>query len=196
MNDPNDFENTGNQIPLKVDELVNFVHERLNQYDNLVETTQGQPTYSPYREPIIYTSPEGKMVQIPKEVQKKAIDSWKNRKTQLKGSQDLEKQRMMIEQERLGISQYQNNYSDFNSSNLLIDNKEQNPIQELPVSNLHNESENYYHNQYPNHYPNQYPKRQNNKEIIVVKENSDNILYFIILIISIGGLLYILNNKK
>lgn len=193
MNDPNDFENTGNQIPLKVDELINFVHQRLEQYDNLIETTQGQPTYSPYKDKIIYTSPEGRMVQIPQDVQKKAIDSWKKIKTQLKSSQDLEKQKMMNEQERLGISQYQNNYSNFNNNLSVHEEPElsyskEKSVQELPVSNLSEDSENYF--------PKPYNPQKNSKDIIVVKENSDNILYFIVLLISIGGLFYIFNNKR
>lgn len=74
--DPNEYQFTGKQIPLKVNELVAFVHQKLEQYDNLVKETKSVPFYSPYAHPIIYTTPEGKTVQIPKEIQQQAIDQW------------------------------------------------------------------------------------------------------------------------
>ena len=77
---PTDFIQTGNAVPVSEQELYEYVYENLERYDNLLQASEAQPSYSPYTQPIIYTSNNGKQVQIPEEIQKNAIDMWKKRK--------------------------------------------------------------------------------------------------------------------
>ena len=105
MNNPDEFEQTGNQVPIRIDELIACVHERLEQYDKLTEATQATPSYSPYLHPIIYTTNEGKTIQIPPDVQKKAIDQWKEVKKQQTQQNSQELQQMQNMQEMMGLGQ-------------------------------------------------------------------------------------------
>lgn len=70
------YQKTGNDIPLPVDTLVNFVMEKCKEYDTLVDATGTQPTQSPYTDPVIFTTDEGKTVQVPQYIQQQAIKQW------------------------------------------------------------------------------------------------------------------------
>ena len=86
--DPNtEYKETGNKVPLPMDELINFAQEKLQDFDRLVEATQSRPERSPYNSPIIYTTKEGKLVQIPEYIQQQAVNLWSSAKKGL--TQDL-----------------------------------------------------------------------------------------------------------
>lgn len=70
------YKQTGNQINIPVDEMVNFVQEKLYEYDELLKATQTVPQSSPYNDPIYYTTQEGKMVQIPDYIQQQAVSQY------------------------------------------------------------------------------------------------------------------------
>jgi hypothetical protein len=70
------YQQTGNSIPLKEDELINFVHNKLNEFVELSKVTKMKPDSDPSKDPIIFITHEGKTVQIPIEIQKKAIQTW------------------------------------------------------------------------------------------------------------------------
>jgi hypothetical protein len=74
-----DYKQTGNKIPLSVDELASHVKQQLYQYDRLKDITQSEPGFNPYKNPVIYTTEEGKTVQIPAELQGQAIQQWKSK---------------------------------------------------------------------------------------------------------------------
>ena len=75
-----EYQPTGNNINLRMDELVDFVLEKLEQYEYIVKATQTVPSFSPYKDPIIYTTKEGKTVQIPEYVHQEAIKIWNQKK--------------------------------------------------------------------------------------------------------------------
>ncbi len=97
--DPNiEYKETGNKVPLPMDELLNFAQEKLQEFDKLVEATQTRPTNSPYTNPIIYTTKEGKLVQIPEYIQQQAINLWNNAK---RGLDDVDRRYYKEEEEEL-----------------------------------------------------------------------------------------------
>jgi len=71
-----EYQKTGNHIPIPVDKLTNAVYEKLSEYDNLVNSLGMKPTQSPYKDQIIYTTDEGKLIQIPKYIQEQAVFKW------------------------------------------------------------------------------------------------------------------------
>ena len=70
------YRKTGSDINLPVDILINFVMEKCKEYDTLIEVTQSRPIQSPYSDPVIFTTDEGKTVQVPDYVQQQAIQQW------------------------------------------------------------------------------------------------------------------------
>ena len=67
-NFPNtEYQRTGKEIPLNVSVLINFVHNKLDEYAFLKESTQSEPNFNPYTNPVIFTTDEGKLVQVPAE---------------------------------------------------------------------------------------------------------------------------------
>ena len=71
-----DFIKTGKDVPIQINELLNFVYDQLNKYDQIVEATGTKPDFSPYEQSLIYTTSEGVNVQIPPEVHAQAIQNW------------------------------------------------------------------------------------------------------------------------
>lgn len=76
-----EYKKTGKEIPLNVNTLISFVHNKLDEYAFLKESTQTEPSNNPFTQPVIFTTDEGKLVQVPVEIQKQAISSWKQRST-------------------------------------------------------------------------------------------------------------------
>lgn len=81
MNNPTttDYRMTGKEIPLNVNSLIAHVHNKLDEYAFLKESTGTEPGSNPFTQPVIFTTDEGKLVQVPAEIQKQAIASWKPR---------------------------------------------------------------------------------------------------------------------
>jgi len=80
------YQQTGNQIHLPMDEMMSHVLTKLEEYDELKTVTQSKPNFSPYTDPIIYITVEGKTVEIPKYIQEKAIEMYKKNKFNKKKS--------------------------------------------------------------------------------------------------------------
>ena len=80
--DPNSFQETGNQIPIPIDEMIEFVHHKLDEFNYIVKATHNKPTQTPFYNDIIYPTADGKLVKIPKFIQDQAIKLWfeKNQK--------------------------------------------------------------------------------------------------------------------
>jgi hypothetical protein len=76
------YQETGNRVPVSVEELVKYIQSKLYAFDELLEVTRKPPSYNPYKEPIYYTTKAGKTIMIPKEIQEKAIEEWRQRKGQ------------------------------------------------------------------------------------------------------------------
>jgi len=121
----NGFKETGNKIPIPIDEFTNHVKSELLKYDKLKNATETNPSYNPYLEPIIYTTSQGKLVQVPEEIKKNAIDDW------LKNGEgnNMEKQEMP------GMD-YDNNYNTLGHDQQLNLDNEMNSATVRPFSTL------------------------------------------------------------
>jgi hypothetical protein len=64
------YQSTGNNVPLKPDELENVFNHVLNLLKQYDITNSGT---NPYSEKLIYTTTDGKVIQIPPTIQDKAI---------------------------------------------------------------------------------------------------------------------------
>ena len=71
-----DYKFTGKQVPIKLDELLTHVFKQLFLYD------KGELKVDPRTTQITYTTAEGKMIQIPTQIQEAAIKQWKEKKTE------------------------------------------------------------------------------------------------------------------
>ena len=78
---PNKFTKTGRGIEVPFSDMYNYVIEKLAEYDNLLATTQNEPSTSPYNQPVIYITNTGKTVQVPVQVQAQAVQVWLENKT-------------------------------------------------------------------------------------------------------------------
>ena len=84
MNDnitpPDGYRHTGNAVPIDGSKLLNYVVEQLSIYDNLVQHGK-HPSSSPYEDPVLFATDDKKLVQVPQEIQEKAVTLWKNKQT-------------------------------------------------------------------------------------------------------------------
>ena len=71
-----EYQKTGRNIEVPYEEMYNYVIEKLDEYDRLAEATQVEPPNSPYKNTVIYNTQDGKMVQIPIEIQAKATQDY------------------------------------------------------------------------------------------------------------------------
>jgi len=69
------FEPTGKQHPVRIDELILHIYQQLYTYDVAIRKNQ-KPYNNPYTDSIIYKTNTGKIIQIPTNIQKTAIESW------------------------------------------------------------------------------------------------------------------------
>jgi hypothetical protein len=74
------YEQTGNKIPLTIDELMQCVFDRLDIYDSIGGGNNTASTYNPYIHPIIYNTRDGRTVQIPEDIQQRAINERPSKK--------------------------------------------------------------------------------------------------------------------
>lgn len=70
------FRQTGNKIAVTGQELIAYVKQQLANYDGSISKNKSLPKSNPYTHPIIYKTQNGKMIQVPEEIQKQAISSW------------------------------------------------------------------------------------------------------------------------
>lgn len=73
----------GSDIPIQKDKMMNFIIEKLYEYDQYVAKTNNVPQFSPYVHPIIFPIDEEKTVQVPQEIQEEAIAFWTEKKKEL-----------------------------------------------------------------------------------------------------------------
>ena len=102
------YQQTGNQIQVPMNEMVNFVSNKLYEYDELIKATESIPEQSPYKDPIYYTTEEGKMVQIPTYIQKQVVEQYMKEKiNSVQESQQPSQQLQQQLQPQLQPPQYQ-----------------------------------------------------------------------------------------
>ena len=73
------FKETGNKVPVTVDELIRFSEQQLGEFDALVSQSKAIPSQNPYTDPIIYTTQEGQTIMVPQEILKLAVNNWYNK---------------------------------------------------------------------------------------------------------------------
>ena len=71
------YKMTGNNIPINEQEILSFVKAQLEEYNKLIKDSI-KPDFDPINNPIIYKTSDGKIIQVPKETQNKAISEWNN----------------------------------------------------------------------------------------------------------------------
>lgn len=69
----NNFKETGKQIPINENELIQYVHFQIDRFNELKKATNNTPDINPYTDMIPYTTKDGKMIAIPKTIQQKAL---------------------------------------------------------------------------------------------------------------------------
>lgn len=172
---PDDFVQTGQNLPVSVEQLVKYVHMELDRYDNLVKMTESIPNYTPYSNPIIFTTEEGKQVQIPEQIQQEAVKVWVNAKSQNEQGDDYIEAKKQYEE--LQESPYGREYQ-----------QQENIMEE---SNISNEPV------IPEEYVSQPIQVAPPVQTASVNQKSDNtFLYLVIAIALILFLYYCYKNKK
>ena len=75
------YEETGNKVPISLEELINYVQQQLYIYDNIkAQNPNIVPSINPYTQPIIYETQDGKIIKIPANIQKQAIELYNKKK--------------------------------------------------------------------------------------------------------------------
>ena len=69
---------TGNNVPINKSELVAHVKLQLEEYTK----APVKPNFNPFENPIIYKTSDGKMIQIPQDIQMNVIKEWQEHKRQ------------------------------------------------------------------------------------------------------------------
>jgi hypothetical protein len=208
INDPTGYQQTGNKVPIPITEFTNYINEQLLQYDKLKEATKTEPEYNPYVQPIIYHTKNGKTVQIPKEIQMKAINDWINMKSQnnnntcsngMCGTDNIGDAMEHFDSSNNILGQA----TDYINKNNGLDPSLNRGLDAIPLLNRnkisnnrrrYNESNNnegrgiYRYEPFDNNIINEEPV----KEVVVI-EKSDNTIYYLLiglLIIGIGIIMY------
>lgn len=75
-----DYRTTNRQFPVNVNELIKSVNSQLAEFDHLTRATGQEPDYNPYQRPVFHTTQEGRLVQVPYEIQQRAIHAWQQSK--------------------------------------------------------------------------------------------------------------------
>lgn len=176
-----DYEMTGKSYPVSVDELLEHCKGKFMEYDQLVKGTGAQPQKSPYTDPIVYTTQEGKLVQVPLDIQKQAVTEYKRDSQNISTSNSYEP------------PGFDPNDSYANSRPLTTgdvnDVNRGNLIQELPQELPQDQPQKYPQHpqhQIPQHQIPQHPQRRRqydipSERVVVVKEQSDNTKMWILL---------------
>jgi len=71
-----EYKKTGNNIDIPENEMIDHVHNRFDEYYNLLDATGMEPQHNPFNDQIIYVTPNKKMVEIPRYIVEKAKNSY------------------------------------------------------------------------------------------------------------------------
>jgi hypothetical protein len=224
------YTQTGKNIPVNFEELSTHIEKVLYNYEI---RSNRDSNYNPFTDPIIYTTNDGKTIQIPDSIQQKVVNEWNNKKN-VKGHDIQPHSDVNFNESDLGLHSDDNKYRSsvrpfgrfdslnmpdsshilnertFASSNIPhtqtpshiqsnmqsnIHSQVQPQIQPLSVQVPHNVTTSMLiPSTIKKHIiPSEYTNSIVEKEI----KNSDNNIYYIILLILIvlGGM-YVLKNNK
>jgi len=157
---------TGNNISIPEEELISFVHFSLARYEELVDASGSDPSYSPYSQPIIYTTQDGKQVQIPEEIQQNAIQIWMQQKQQgaLQSSPSVQ---TANSSDLPGINPNQA-YEEVN--NQVNNNQIPNEFYNQNSNEFHNQNSNEFHNQNSNEFNSQNSNEFNSQDLSELRD--------------------------
>lgn len=69
------YQDTGNNTPVPVSELIAYMNYKLDEYKN----NPGTIKINPFVDDMIYTTNDKKMIRIPNDIKKTIIDQWKKK---------------------------------------------------------------------------------------------------------------------
>lgn len=219
MNNPTttEYKPTGKEIPLNVNVLVNHVHNKLDEYMYLKETTQAEPPNNPFSQPVIFTTDDGKLVQVPVEIQKQAIASWKQKSTQnpstmpdtqLNGQPEgvfgnFEHSGTLLEQTNHMGNVYDKSHVSHPQMGLQQQFQEYDsqPIEQFGSPQNHvNMPVKPRYPTYPKYQPNprllEHMAEQPTQKVVVVEKDNSTLLYAIIFVVLVAVAYYVYTNKK
>lgn len=78
---------TNGPLTVSNEDLYNYTIEKLDDFDRLKEMTGAEPNISPYKDLIEFTTPDGKLINIPRNIQVKAVTDWMTQKGILQNDQ-------------------------------------------------------------------------------------------------------------
>lgn len=84
-----EYQETGNQVPVTVDELKECVNLKLAEFDSQPDKAGLQ---NPYVNDIIYQTKNGKTIKVPKNIQLDVVNDWVEKKKQAGQEQAQEMQ--------------------------------------------------------------------------------------------------------
>ena len=210
--DNSNYRLTGNNIPINEALVMAHVKGQLDEYQKAINSSV-KPTFDPLNNPIIYTTPEGKTIQVPQQIQTKAIQEWqqsKNTDGLVVGYEPLDQHTDINDNTNLGLhnqdSKFESSIRPFNrfdsmnmpnSSQMLddrtfaLDGQQQQVAQQQQqvVPQQHQQVVPQQHQQVvPTEYPQQLtprpPIRYTNTDIIEREvKQNNNNIYYIILLI-------------
>lgn len=99
-----DYEYTGEDVPVRMNDVIDSVLNVLDQYDEAIKNGQ-TPETDPFREQIVLPNGENKFFAVPEEIQRRAIKIWLTNKEKSNNTND--------EDDEENIEGFQNNNSSF-----------------------------------------------------------------------------------
>lgn len=81
------YQFTGKTVPIQTSVLLEYVLNKFKKYDEYVESTGEEPEYNPYSSPILYRLDNGKVIEVPKEIIKEAVNIKTNLNVELKDTE-------------------------------------------------------------------------------------------------------------
>jgi hypothetical protein len=70
------YRKTGNVHHIPLPEMIDHVILKINQFNEIKEATGGTPPQNPFTDALVFTTNDGRTVQIPEQVQKQAIEHY------------------------------------------------------------------------------------------------------------------------
>lgn len=76
MEQSQQYRKTGNTHHIPLPDMIEHVVMKINQFNEIKEATGGVPPQNPFSDPIVFTTKDGRTVQIPEQVQQQAVQEY------------------------------------------------------------------------------------------------------------------------
>lgn len=202
--DQSDYKQTGKSIPIKIPELTSFVHNKLDEYMYLTSSLQMQPKFNPFKQPIIYSTSEGKLVQVPDNIKKDAIASWQAQQKNKPAIENFDNSpsgtRDMFDFSNVGTPLEQTSHmagtmtKNSDVQRMFDNDPNLKPIRKIQPRKVNSGA---VHNKpYVNEYMSSQATPRPTEKIVVVEKDNSTLLYIIIFLILAAISYYIYITKK